>query len=80
MSKRLGGIIGCKDKTSSWHLTGSPDSSNKVVTKGQQYHVGKKPTVVLYTYINRCAGTPTKIKTKGTMSLDKAQFFTLGLG
>ena len=21
MSKRLGGIIGCKDKTSSWHLT-----------------------------------------------------------
>ena len=24
MSKRLGGIIGCKDKTSSWHLNGLP--------------------------------------------------------
>ena len=29
ISKRLGGIIGCKDKTSSWHLNGFPyDSSN----------------------------------------------------
>ena len=28
MSKRLGGIIGCKDKISSWHLIGFPDGSN----------------------------------------------------
>ena len=28
MSKRLGGIIGGKDKTSSWHLNGFPDGSN----------------------------------------------------
>ena len=29
MSKRLGGIIGCKYKTSSWHLNGFPyDGSN----------------------------------------------------
>ena len=29
MLKRLGGIIGCKDKkTSSWHLNGFPDGSN----------------------------------------------------
>ena len=28
MSKRLGGIIGCKDKTSSWCLNGFPDRSN----------------------------------------------------
>ena len=28
MSKRLVGIIGCKDKTSSWHLIGFPDGSN----------------------------------------------------
>ena len=28
MSKRLGGIIGCKDKTSSWYLNGLPDGSN----------------------------------------------------
>ena len=28
MSKRLGGTVGCKDKTSSWHLNGFPDCSN----------------------------------------------------
>ena len=28
MSKRLGGTIGCKDKTSSWHINGFPDGSN----------------------------------------------------
>ena len=28
MPKRLGGIIGCKYKTSSWHLNGLPDGSN----------------------------------------------------
>ena len=27
---------------------------------GQQYHIGEKPTVMLYTYINRHAGTPDK--------------------
>ena len=32
-----------------------------VVTLGQQYHVGEKPTVILlYTYINRHAGIPDK--------------------
>ena len=31
-----------------------------VVTLGQQYNVGEKPTVILYTYINRHAGTPAK--------------------
>ena len=36
MSKRLGGIIGCKDKTSSLIDTGSP----MAVTLGQQYNVG----------------------------------------
>ena len=28
MSKRVGEIIGCKDKTSSWHLNRFPDRSN----------------------------------------------------
>ena len=28
MSKRLGGIIGCRNKTSSWHLIGLPNGSN----------------------------------------------------
>ena len=31
-----------------------------VVTLGQQYYVGDKSTVILYTYINRHAGTPDK--------------------
>ena len=30
MSKRLGGIIGCKDKTSSWHFIGFPDGSSNI--------------------------------------------------
>ena len=28
MSKLLSGIIGCKDQTCSWHLSGFPDGSN----------------------------------------------------
>ena len=31
-----------------------------IVTLGQQYNIGEKPTVILYTYINRHAGTPEK--------------------
>ena len=61
MSKRLDGIIGFVDKTSSWHLNGFPDGSNIL---GQQYNVGDKPTVILYTYINRHAATPNKTRTK----------------
>ena len=31
------------------------------VTLGQQYNIGEKPTIILYTYIiNRHAGTPEK--------------------
>ena len=53
MSKRLGGIIGCKDKAFHGIQTGSP----MVVKLGQQQdNVGEKPTVILYTYINRHAG------------------------
>ena len=36
MSKCLGGIIGCKDTTSSWHLVGFPDDCSIL---GQPYHV-----------------------------------------
>ena len=57
ISKRLGGIKGCKYKTSSWHLNGFPDGNNIL---GQQYNIGEKPTVILYTYINRHAGTLEK--------------------
>ena len=30
------------------------------ITLSQQYNVGEKPTVILYIYINRHAGTPEK--------------------
>ena len=51
--------MGCKYKTSSWHLNGFPDDGI-IVTLGQQYNVGEKPNVILYTYINRHAGTRDK--------------------
>ena len=49
-----------------------------VVALGQQYHVGEKPTFILYTYINRHAGTPNKTKTKYTMSLDYSSVCNIG--
>ena len=59
MSKRLGGIIGCKYKTSSWHLNGFPDASYIGST-----NIREKPTVIMYTYINSQAGTPDNNKTE----------------
>ena len=35
-----------------------------VVPLGPQYNIGEKPTVMLYTYINRHVGTPDKTKQK----------------
>ena len=35
-----------------------------VVTLGQQYNFGEKPSVILYTYINRHAGTPDTHQTQ----------------
>ena len=50
-----------------------------VVTLGQQYHVGEKTTfILLYTYIDRHAGTPNKTKTKYTMSLDYSSIYNIG--
>ena len=61
-SKRLvGEIIGCKYKTSSWHLNGFP---TVVVTLGQQFNTGEESTVVICTYINLHAGTTDKKQTK----------------
>ena len=43
--------------------------SPMIVTLGQQYNIGVKPTVILYTYINRHAGTPEKQRRqKSTLS------------
>ena len=39
-----------------------------VVTLGQQYNVGEKPTVIRYTYINRHAGTPEKQRRQNNTS------------
>ena len=41
---------------------GIQKGSPMVVTLGQQYNVGEKPTVILLTNINRHAGTPNKTK------------------
>ena len=37
-----------------------------VVTLGQQYNIGEKNTVLMYTYINRHAGTPEKSEKKNS--------------
>ena len=47
--------IGYKYKATAWYLTGF---SPMVVTLGQQYNVGEKPTVILYTYIDHHAQPP----------------------
>ena len=39
-----------------------------VVTLGQQYNIGEKPTVILYTYNNRHAGTPEKQRRQNSTS------------
>ena len=51
MSKCLGGIIGCKLKTSSWHLNEFPDGSN----------IGSR--VYCRGGTRRYAGTPDQNKT-----------------
>ena len=40
-----------------------------VVTLGQQYNVGEKSTVILYTFINRHAGTPKQLNYYAARSL-----------
>ena len=66
MSKRLDGIIiGCKYKTFSWHLNGFPYGSNIGST---EYNIGEKPTVILYTYNIRHAGTPEKQRRQNSTS------------
>ena len=54
---------------------GFPD----VVTSGQQYNIGEKPTVILYTYINRHAGTP-KPQQRNTVNLGKQYILTKSSG
>ena len=74
MSKRFGGNIGYRDKTSSWHLIGFPNGSNIVST----VYVAEKPTVISYTYINRHAGTPDKNKDEGQDEPGYSSIFSIG--
>ena len=39
-----------------------------VVTLDQQYNIGEKSTVILYSYINRHAGTPEKQQRQNSTS------------
>ena len=55
MSKLLGGAANVKPLHDI-----SRGSPMMVVTLGQQFNIGEKPTVTLYTYIDRHAATPEK--------------------
>ena len=58
--------MGCRYKTSSWHLKGFPNSSNIGSTVKK---IGEKPTVILCTYIiYRRAGTPEKQRKQNSTS------------
>ena len=57
MSKRLGGIKRLQIQNLFMAFKQVPRSQ---ITLGPQYNVGEKPTVILYVYINRHAGTPEK--------------------
>ena len=66
-----GRIIECQNKTSSWHSDGFfPDGSN--IGLSQQYDIGEKPAVILYTYmLIAMQGHQTEQKQRHhTMSLD----------
>ena len=59
MSKRVGGIIGCKYKTSSWYSNyGFPYGSNMGSTNSIMS--GRSPTLYCTLTINRHAGIPDK--------------------
>ena len=42
-----------------------------VVPLGQQYNIEEKPTVILYSYINRHAGTPEKQQRQNSLKKRK---------
>ena len=54
MSKRLGGIKGCKYKTSSWHLNGFPDGKCRREAHRYTVHLDQSP----------CRDTRKTLKTK----------------
>ena len=50
------------------------------VTLGQEYNIGEKPTVILYTYINRHAGTPEKQRRQKSTSSNMVVIISCYIG
>ena len=51
-----------------------------VVTLGQQYNIGEKPNVILYTYTNRHAGTPEEQPRQDSTSSNMAAIIYCYIG
>ena len=69
MSKRLGGIIGCKKYKTSLMAFKLVPRWYVATLLGQRYNTGEKSSVMMYTYINRHAGTPDKKSKTNVLSL-----------
>ena len=75
MPKHLvGGIIGCKDKTSSWHLTGFPNGSKIGSTVSCR---GENHRYTVHLLQSPCRDTKQN-KDKDTMSLDYSSVCNVG--
>ena len=74
MSKDLGESIGCVGTKTLYCIKGFLN----VVTWSKQY-IGEKPTVLLYTDIDRHAGTP-KSQSRNTVSLGVQYIWTKSSG
>ena len=51
-----------------------------VVASGQQYNVGEKPVVMLYTYINSHSGTPKQSQEKVHDEPEYTNLYYIGFG
>ena len=49
------------------------------VTSGQQYNIGERPTVTLYTYMNHHVGTPKQKQTSLKKNLNAPSYYTVVL-
>ena len=62
MSKRLGGIIDCKYKTSSWHVNGFLDGNN--IVGSTILYRGEAHRYTVHFHQSPCRDTSQKAKTK----------------
>ena len=68
MTKRLGGIIGYKHKTSPWHLNEFPDGSNIGSTVQYRAEIHRYAVVVVVSHIQRIGCQPEKTTLHGGQS------------